>query len=149
MALFYRSQAMIHVTDGTAGGATPGVPGGTLRDITQYHRAGGEFSVDFTTFQRGAVGRPTSEFAYAFHQMHSISDMDVELDDTATTGTIAIFPPGDARTANPRVFRKTYRTGVSNAIGALYIGQAEKDGDGGELLATIKQRATGALVRVS
>ena len=148
MALFYISQAAIHCTDGTAASGTPTAPAGAvLRDLTSRHRSGGDFSGTMDTFAHGKAGRPVGERGAAFHQMHSISQLVLEQDD-APNSTIDVFHPVNMRPENPRVYRKTYRTGVSNAILCIYKGYSNAEGEGGELLMNVDLEATDALVRV-
>lgn len=120
-----------------------------LRNITQWVRSGGDISVVEDQFQRGPLGRVTREFGYLQSNETQVTDLSLELDDTATTGTSQVFEIGDVGYENERILQNVYATGghtitCNCLVGSVGVTQA----DGDVLMMTVPLRGTGAVTVV-
>lgn len=137
--MFYPSANQVAITDGSAAPVT-----GDLRNYTPYHRSGGDISVTNMTFQRGGMGRAADEHGYLRRYAVAISDQSVEQDD-ATNATNHLFDMSDARTANQRIYQRTYETGHTRSVNALVTGVGDAYSDDDILMANVSLQATGTL----
>lgn len=147
MALFYPVDNQVSITDGTAAPGTPAAPVG-LQNFTPNHRSGGDISVTNAAHPRGAMGRAADEHGYLRRYAVAISDMGLEQDDAATTGTNVLFDMADARTANQRVYQRQYRSGHTRTVGALVTGVADAYSDTDVLMMNVTLQATGTISEV-
>lgn len=143
MALFYPADRRVACTDGTAA-ASLGSPG-TLNDLSQWWRSGGDISVANKDRMRGVANRPADEFIYLRRTTPSISDLTLEQDET-DPGPNSTFDMADAQTGHLRAYRVQYRTGATRIIAALLINVADSFQDEDALLMTVSLRGTGGMV---
>lgn len=147
MAAFVPVDGQVEITDGTAAPGTPAAPA-SIRDFTEFYRGGGEFSVANMSFQRGGLGRAADEHGYLRRLAVGIADLSVEWDEQASNGTAILFDMADARTANQRVYRRTYRSGFTRSVLCLVTNVSDAYSDDEVMLANISLQATGPLTEV-
>ena len=145
--MFYPVNSSVAITDGSAAPGTLASPT-NLRNFTPFHRSGGDVSVDHAIFQRGSMGRVADEYGYLRRYAVSISDLTLEQDDTATTGTTVLFDMGDVHTANERIFQRTYESGHTRTVACLVGNVGDGYADDDVMMYNVTLQATGTLAEI-
>ena len=143
MAYYYPADRRVRITDGTAS-ATVSAPG-TLLDLTQNWRSGGDFKTAPYTEDLGVGGREDDESVYTRRNMNTISDMVVEQDDRPN-GPNDAFVMADPRPENNRVIQNQFRNTVTRTMECQVTGIGDGGQAAGVLLYNISLKGSGAIL---
>ena len=145
--LFVPSEMNFGITDGSAAPGTHAAPV-NLRNFTPNVRGGGEISVTHGIAKLGRFGRPAGQSGYLRHYDVEISDLSMEQDDAATTGTTILFEMNDPRTGQERIYQVTYATGHTRTVNALVASVGDSFSEDDFLMYNVGLVPTGTLTEV-
>ena len=143
---FYPPDRRVRCTDGTAA-ATPGAPGGTLRNLSPYMRSGGDISRTRGTYTRGSVGRSETEKGNYRRGTPAISDLTLE-QDNVLHGPNDVFDKTDFHDGVQRIYQVEYASGTTASVAAEVMGVGDSYQDEDALLMTVQLDASGGIIEV-
>ena len=145
--LFYPVNRQVSITDGNAAPGTHAAPA-NLRNVTPFLRSGGDVEVVESIFERGPYGRASKEYGYLRQNELVYTDLSMEMDDTATTGTSEIFEIGDVHYDQERIIQCLYATGHTLTGNCLVGSVKVETGAEDVVMLTAPIRGTGSLTSV-
>ena len=143
---FYPPDRRVRCTDGSAA-ATPSAPGGTLRDLSEYVRSGGDITRTRGTYTRGSVGRSETEKGNYRRGTPAISDLTLE-QDNALNGPNDVFDMTDFHDGVQRIYQVEYASATTRSLAAEVMSVADSYQDEDVLLMTVQLDASGGIIEV-